>query len=172
MKRDWMSAGRHPCGLYGAALFVAARISGFTIHTREISRVVSLHQSTIKKRLTEFKKTPSCALTIDEFFRLELRKEEEPPSFKRGLLPPRSHLDSDSDDEEDTCHLSMNRKSLSVDETIAKARYLQKLRDVGPLPLEPSSQSELERFSVYAGNGEEYTSSELIRFMCLMKWFH
>ena len=154
-----MSAGRHPCGLYGAALFIAARLSGFAIHTREISRVVSLHQSTIKKRLSEFEKTPSCALTIDEFFRLELRKEEEPPSFKRGLLPPRSHLDSDSD-EEDVSHLSMNRKSLSVDETIAKARYLQKLKDVGPLPLEPSSQSELERFSVFAGNGDESVTSE------------
>ncbi|KAI6654224.1 Transcription factor IIIB 90 kDa subunit [Oopsacas minuta] len=160
MKRDWMNVGRHPCGLYGASLFIAGRLSGFRIHVREISRVVGLHHSTIKKRLNEFKRTPSCALTIDEFFRVDLLREEEPPSFSQNQTQSPLSIDSDFSDEDDSpdsSSFSMSRKSLNVDETIAKARYLQKLKEVGPLPLEPSSQSELERFSFYAENSEEHT---------------
>ena len=145
-----MGAGRHPCGLYGAALFVSARLSGFSVHIQEIARTVSLHSSTIRKRLHEFERTPSCALTIDEFFRVDLSGEEEPPAFKRARKPSRAESDSDPDSEEDSSvdsSLGGMRQQLSVDKTIAKARYLQKLREVGPLPQVPVSLSELEQFS-------------------------
>ena len=147
-----MSAGRHPCGLYGAALFVSARLSGYSFHIQEIARIVSLHSSTIRKRLLEFESTPSCALSIDEFFRVDLSGEEEPPSFKRARNSSRteSDSDSDSDSEEDSpidSSSGIRGRRLSVDETIAKARYLQKLREVGPLSQAPVSQEELERFS-------------------------
>ena len=155
-----MSAGRHPCGLYGAALFVSARLSGFCVHIQEIARIVSLHSNTIRKRLVEFESTPSCALTIEEFFRVDLSGEEEPPSFKRARKPSRAESDSDSDSDSKDNHLGVRGPQLSVDETIAKARYLQKLREVGPLSQDPASQSELERFSYLESVDSESLTSE------------
>lgn len=35
-------------------------------------------------RLTEFEETPTSSLTIDEFMRVDLEKECDPPSFVAG----------------------------------------------------------------------------------------
>lgn len=84
MKRDWMSTGRRPSGLCGAALLVAARIHDFSRSVKEIIRVVKVCQSTLRKRLTEFEETPSSELTIEEFQTIDLEEEHDPPSFTEG----------------------------------------------------------------------------------------
>lgn len=81
MKRDWIHHGRRPAGLCGAALLVAARLHNFSRSVKEIARVVKLSEGTIRKRLGDFKDTPSSRLTIDEFLNIDLEQEHDPPCF-------------------------------------------------------------------------------------------
>ncbi|CAL8315561.1 unnamed protein product [Merluccius merluccius] len=81
MKRDWMHTGRRPSGLCGAALLVAARMHDFRRTVKEVIGVVKVCQATLRKRLTEFEDTPTSHLTIDEFMRVDLEQECDPPSF-------------------------------------------------------------------------------------------
>ncbi|XP_078516424.1 transcription factor IIIB 90 kDa subunit isoform X2 [Lissotriton helveticus] len=84
MKRDWMHTGRRPSGLCGAALLVASRMHEFRRTTKEVIRVVKVCESTLRKRLTEFEDTPTSQLTIDEFLKVDLEQECDPPSFTAG----------------------------------------------------------------------------------------
>ncbi|XP_076010475.1 transcription factor IIIB 90 kDa subunit-like [Genypterus blacodes] len=84
MKRDWMHTGRRPSGLCGAALLVAARMHKFRRTVKDVISVVKVCQATLRKRLTEFEDTPTSQLTIDEFMRVDLEQECDPPSFTAG----------------------------------------------------------------------------------------
>ncbi|XP_075049160.1 transcription factor IIIB 90 kDa subunit [Mixophyes fleayi] len=84
MKRDWMHTGRRPSGLCGAALLVASRMHDFRRTIKEVIRVVKVCESTLRKRLTEFEDTPTSQLTIDEFMKIDLDQECDPPSFTAG----------------------------------------------------------------------------------------
>ncbi|KAM4633581.1 transcription factor IIIB 90 kDa subunit isoform 1-T2 [Polymixia lowei] len=84
MKRDWMHTGRRPSGLCGAALLVAARMHDFRRTVKDVVGVVKVCQATLRKRLTEFEDTPTSQLTIDEFMRVDLEQECDPPSFTAG----------------------------------------------------------------------------------------
>ncbi|XP_053301314.1 BRF1 RNA polymerase III transcription initiation factor subunit b isoform X2 [Pleuronectes platessa] len=84
MKRDWMHTGRRPSGLCGAALLVAARMHKFRRTVKDVISVVKVCQTTLRKRLTEFEDTPTSQLTIDEFMRVDLEQECDPPSFTAG----------------------------------------------------------------------------------------
>ncbi|KAK5614923.1 hypothetical protein CRENBAI_009455 [Crenichthys baileyi] len=85
MKRDWMHTGRRPSGLCGAALLVAARLHDFCRTIKEVVNVVKVCETTLKKRLTEFEDTPTSQLTIEEFMRVDLDQECDPPCFTAGL---------------------------------------------------------------------------------------
>ncbi|KAM9090701.1 transcription factor IIIB 90 kDa subunit isoform 2-T2 [Megaptera novaeangliae] len=84
MKRDWMHTGRRPSGLCGAALLVAARMHDFRRTVREVISVVKVCESTLRKRLTEFEDTPTSQLTVDEFMKVDLEEECDPPSYTAG----------------------------------------------------------------------------------------
>ncbi|KAM7158100.1 transcription factor IIIB 90 kDa subunit isoform 1-T2 [Molossus nigricans] len=84
MKRDWMHTGRRPSGLCGAALLVAARMHDFRRTVKEVIRVVKVCESTLRKRLTEFEDTPTSQLTVDEFMKIDLEEECDPPSYTAG----------------------------------------------------------------------------------------
>eukprot|EP00794_Sanderia_malayensis_P019944 gene19944-21897_t len=84
MKRDWMSTGRRPSGLCGAALIVAARLHGFNRTVKDVVKIVRLSRSTILQRLTDFGKTASSKLTVDEFNKIDLEEEADPPSFTKA----------------------------------------------------------------------------------------
>ena len=64
-----------------AALLVAARLHNFNRSVREVAKVVKLSEGTIRKRLGDFKDTASSRLTIDEFLKIDLEQEHDPPSF-------------------------------------------------------------------------------------------
>ena len=68
------------CGL-SLALLVAARLHNFNRSVREVARVVKLSKGTIRKRLVDFKDTPSSRLTIEEFLKIDLEQEHDPPSY-------------------------------------------------------------------------------------------
>ncbi|KAM4625342.1 BRF1 general transcription factor IIIB subunit a [Polymixia lowei] len=91
MKRDWMHTGRRPSGLCGAALLVAARMHDFRRTIKEIVAVVKVCESTLRKRLTEFEDTPTSQLTIEEFMRVDLNHECDPPCFTAGQQKKKLH---------------------------------------------------------------------------------
>ncbi|KAM8876956.1 transcription factor IIIB 90 kDa subunit-like [Synchiropus picturatus] len=84
MKRDWMHTGRRPSGLCGAALLIAARMHKFHLTVQDVISVVKVCQATLRKRLTEFEDTPTSQLTVDEFMKVDLEQECDPPSFTAG----------------------------------------------------------------------------------------
>lgn len=79
-----MHTGRRPSGLCGAALLVAARMHKFHRTVKDVISVVKVCQATLRKRLTEFEDTPTSQLTIDEFMKVDLEQECDPPSFTAG----------------------------------------------------------------------------------------
>ena len=74
MDRAWISTGRRPNGLCGAAILIAARFMQFRVSTSQIVRVAHVCEETLRKRLTEFKQTKMAQLT-----RGELRKIDQRP---------------------------------------------------------------------------------------------
>ncbi|XP_070776518.1 transcription factor IIIB 90 kDa subunit-like [Enoplosus armatus] len=91
MKRDWMHTGRRPSGLCGAALLVAARMHDFRRTIKEVVSVVKVCESTVRKRLIEFEDTPTSQLTIEEFMKMDLDQECDPPCFTAGLMKKKVH---------------------------------------------------------------------------------
>ncbi|CAE6447546.1 hypothetical protein ACGC1H_003257 [Rhizoctonia solani] len=83
--RDWMTHGRRPAGICGACLLLAARMNNFRRSIQEIVQVVKIGDETVKKRLEEFKHTPSAALTMHDFRNVMLEEAADPPSFTKGL---------------------------------------------------------------------------------------
>ncbi|KAF9052327.1 BRF1-domain-containing protein [Hymenopellis radicata] len=82
--RDWMTRGRRPAGICGAALLLAARMNNFRRSVEEIVQVVKIADTTLKKRLEEFKNTPSGELTVGDFRSVWLEAEVDPPAFTKG----------------------------------------------------------------------------------------
>ena len=82
--RDWMSPGRRPAGVVGAALILAARMNNFHRTTREVGHVAKITKQTLEIRLDEFRKTESSKLTVDEFRTIDLERGEDPPAFRRA----------------------------------------------------------------------------------------
>lgn len=60
---------------------MAARFHNFSRSVKEVVKVVRISNTTIRKRLGEFKDTPSSQLTIDEFQKIDLEEEQDPPCF-------------------------------------------------------------------------------------------
>ena len=83
MKRDWITTGRHPAGLCGACIILAARMNNFRRSVREVVFVVKVADLTIAKRLEEFKRTRSSALTVDEFRSVgnRIKVQHDPPAL-------------------------------------------------------------------------------------------
>jgi transcription factor IIIB subunit 2 len=82
--RDWMTKGRRPAGICGAALLLAARMNNFRRSVEEVVQVVKIADSTVRKRLEEFKSTRSGELTVADFRSVWLEEEMDPPAFIKG----------------------------------------------------------------------------------------
>ena len=106
MKRDWMTPGRRPAGICGAALIIASRMNNFRRTTREMVYIVKVNEMTIAKRLDEFKVLESSGLTVEEFRNIDLEHNADPPSFyqkkggnkKRKRKQKHVEFDDDGDD--------------------------------------------------------------------------
>ena len=53
--------------------------------------MVKVSEGTIRKRLGEFNDTPSSRLTIDEFLKIDLEQEHDPPSFMEAKKKSKHH---------------------------------------------------------------------------------
>ena len=81
MNRDWMTPGRRPAGVCGAALIIAARMHNYRRSVREMVYVAKVGEATLMKRLEEFTKTESSGLTVEEFRKIDLERFCDPPAF-------------------------------------------------------------------------------------------
>jgi transcription factor IIIB 90 kDa subunit len=79
-----MTKGRRPAGICGAALLLAARMNNFRRSVEEVVQVVKIADSTLRKRLEEFKGTRSGELTVADFRSVWLEEEMDPPAFVKG----------------------------------------------------------------------------------------
>jgi len=64
MKRNWMSTGRKPTGLCGAAIILSTRIHGIKINQKEICKIVRIGIQALRCRLYEVEKTSIKGLDI------------------------------------------------------------------------------------------------------------
>jgi transcription factor IIIB subunit 2 len=82
MNRDWMVTGRQPQALCGAALLMAARMNNFRRSAREIVYITKAGDSTVLKRLEEFKRTKAGKLSVSDFriYYKRLKDVIDPPS--------------------------------------------------------------------------------------------
>jgi hypothetical protein len=86
MKRDWIVAGRRPAGICAAALLIAARAHGFSRHPQDVTRILRVCGLTVTTRVKEFEQTPSASLTLEQFDRVELVNEADPPIFTHNRI--------------------------------------------------------------------------------------
>ncbi|EEC43507.1 predicted protein [Phaeodactylum tricornutum CCAP 1055/1] len=84
MKRDWIVAGRRPAGICAAALLIASRAHGFSRHHQDVTRILRVCGWTVTNRVKEFEHTPSAALTLEQFQKVDLDVEADPPVFRRN----------------------------------------------------------------------------------------
>ncbi|OCH87175.1 BRF1-domain-containing protein [Obba rivulosa] len=82
--RDWLARGRRPAGICGACLLLAARMNNFRRSVEEVVQVVKIADTTLRKRLEEFRKTPSGQLSLADFRNVWLEEEMDPPAYTKG----------------------------------------------------------------------------------------
>ncbi|XP_017118936.1 transcription factor IIIB 90 kDa subunit [Drosophila elegans] len=146
MKKDCMHSGRRPTGLCGAALLIAARMHDFSRTMLDVIGVVKIHESTLRKRLSEFAETPSGGLTLEEFMTVDLEREQDPPSFKAARKKDRERIKDMGEHEltelqkEIDAHLEkdLGKYSSSVFRQLAKGKGVTS----GSSPSSPTSTSE------------------------------
>jgi len=74
-------------------------MNNFRRSVEEIIQVVKIADTTLKKRLEEFKKTPSGALTLTDFRTVWLEEEMDPPAFIKGKEKERDQQEQSEEGE-------------------------------------------------------------------------
>lgn len=122
MKRDWIVAGRRPAGICAAALLIASRAHGFDRHSQDVTRILRVCGMTVSTRVKEFEQTPSASLTLEQFNKVDLENEADPPSFtKNRIMEARARAIQENNIELLT--------SGALDEPMKSDRYSRKWRD-------------------------------------------
>lgn len=151
MNRDWMTPGRRPAGICGAALILAARMNNYRRSVREMVYIVKVTEATISKRLDEFKVTESSGLTVEEFRTIDLERACDPPAFylqKEGKKKGRKRKvieieDGDSSDTESRRSASATPSNGAKRQETAAAKRRQAQTDSQsmpppPIPIDPT----------------------------------
>lgn len=99
MRREWMSHGRRPNGLCGAALIIAARMHNFYRSQQDVVQVVRIGNVALRERLNEVALTATANMTADEInagggddgkvasLNVDDAAEPcDPPAFRRAVL--------------------------------------------------------------------------------------
>lgn len=88
MKRDWMVTGRHPAGLCGACIILAAKMNNFRRSVREVVYIAKVADITIMKRVNEFRRTKAATLTVEQFreYAVRLKHQHDPPVIYESEL--------------------------------------------------------------------------------------
>ncbi|EMC92590.1 hypothetical protein BAUCODRAFT_77565 [Baudoinia panamericana UAMH 10762] len=88
MNRDWMVTGRHPAGICGACIILAARMNNFRRSVREVVYVAKVADMTIAKRIEEFRRTKASTLSVDQFRESgwRMKSQHDPPALMYSQL--------------------------------------------------------------------------------------
>lgn len=145
MNRDWMTTGRRPAGVCGAALILAARMNNFRRTVREVVYVVKVTEITISQRLNEFSSTESGELTIDQFRSVQLENSHDPPSFSRARKPgrvKRKPTEEDSDEAHDPVdgHERVDADGFAIPSLPVDPTLNQPPAEVTPKTYQPSAE--------------------------------
>jgi transcription factor IIIB 90 kDa subunit len=132
--RDWMTKGRRPAGICGACLLLAARMNNFRRSVEEIVQVVKIADTTLRKRLKEFKETPSGALTLTDFRTVWLEEEMDPPAFIKGKEKERATKEIDADEEPSEETGRVRKRASKVDKRKRKRRRVNESDEEGGGP--------------------------------------
>ncbi|KAI0300116.1 hypothetical protein B0F90DRAFT_1668430 [Multifurca ochricompacta] len=129
--RDWMTKGRRPAGICGACLLLAARMNNFRRSVEEIVQVVKIADTTLRKRLKEFKETPSGALTLTDFRTVWLEEEMDPPAFIKGKEKERDNKELEVEDEASEEANKVRKKQNKADKRKRKRRRIDESDEEG-----------------------------------------
>jgi transcription factor IIIB subunit 2 len=132
--RDWMTKGRRPAGICGACLLLAARMNNFRRSVEEIVQVVKIADTTLRKRLKEFKETPSGALTLTDFRTVWLEEEMDPPAFIKGKEKERATKEIDADVEPSDETGKVRKRASKADKRKRKRRRVNESDEEGGGP--------------------------------------
>ena len=84
MRKDWITTGRHPAGLFGVSLLIAARVHGYAVEAEQVLNSVRVADATLRARLAEFENTAASFLSLPELN--QAPGEADPPAFVRATL--------------------------------------------------------------------------------------
>lgn len=136
--RDWMTKGRRPAGICGACLLLAARMNNFRRSVEEIVQVVKIADTTLRKRLKEFKETPSGALTLTDFRTVWLEEEMDPPAFIKGKEKERATKGAEADEEASEETGRVRKRSSKADKRKRKRRRVNESDEEGGGEIPPN----------------------------------
>ena len=117
MKRNWMSTGRKPTGLCGAAILLSTRIHGITKNQKEISKVVRIGYQALRCRLFEIEQTSIKKMDITS-----LKKEGDGDDKKKPLL------DIEVDEEKNVLFTKRSQKDCILHKKILPSNFIDKTR--------------------------------------------
>ncbi len=86
LKKDWIATGRRPDGICAVAMLIAARAHGFNLHQGVVSKIFRISGDTLKRRMEDFRATPSAQLTLVEFNMHDFDLEFDPPAYIRNIV--------------------------------------------------------------------------------------
>lgn len=169
MNRDWMTPGRRPAGICGAALILAARMNNFRRTVREVVYIVKVQEQTIFNRLEEFKGTESSTLTVDEFRTIDLERYADPPAYakekdgKKKGGRKRKHVEFDDDGDNDQPTVISSRASSAAPSNTSRhltipantqqqAQIDSQNMPPPPIPIDPNLDASTQRLSEQASS--------------------
>lgn len=82
MSRDWITTGRRPNNICGAAILIASRVYNEERSLSEVAKVVHVSEFILKKRLLEIQDIQTADLSVNQFNSEWLTREEDPPVLK------------------------------------------------------------------------------------------
>lgn len=84
MDRDWIVLGRHPSGICGSAIIIAARMNNYRRTPVEVSYLAKTTRATLQLRLDEFARVSSAQMSVADFKDKQFIPEShDPPAFYR-----------------------------------------------------------------------------------------
>ena len=112
-------------------------MNNFRRSVEEIVQVVKIADTTLRKRLKEFKETPSGALTLTDFRTVWLEEEMDPPAFIKGKEKERATKGAEAEDvSEETGR--MRKRPSKADKRKRKRRRIDESEEEGGVEIPPN----------------------------------
>jgi transcription factor IIIB subunit 2 len=105
-------------------------MNNFRRSVEEIVQVVKIADTTLRKRLKEFKETPSGALTLTDFRTVWLEEEMDPPAFIKGKEKERATKGAEAEEASEETGRGRKRQS-KADKRKRKRRRIDESEEEG-----------------------------------------